>query len=295
MAMSIRTNVSSLNAQRALFNAGNDLNKSMQRLSSGFRINSSSDDAAGLAISTKLQSQIGGLNQAAMNAQDGISMIQTGGRRAGRGHVQPPAYARPVGPGRQLDPVGHRPRQHQHGNSGALHQHQQHLGRTQFNGQNLLTGALSTNQSTSTGLQVATALATGTAATVSSIDVTKAAAGTTYTLATAGANLTMSATVNGVVSTQTVVMAAIVGTATVPGSETFDFSHFGVKITVGTALKRHQDRGEFDDGSHHRGQHHDPRRARARRRSRSAPTPTRPSRRRSSTPRSALATPTPPT
>src|SRR5216110_3420065 len=77
MAMSIRTNVASLNAQRALFNAGNDLNKSMQRLSSGYRINSSADDAAGMAISTKMQAQIGGLNQAAMNSQDGISMIQT--------------------------------------------------------------------------------------------------------------------------------------------------------------------------------------------------------------------------
>ena len=77
MAMSIRTNVASLNAQRALFNAGNDLSKSMQRLSSGYRINSSADDAAGMAISTKMQSQIGGLNQASMNAQDGISMIQT--------------------------------------------------------------------------------------------------------------------------------------------------------------------------------------------------------------------------
>ena len=68
MAMSIRTNVASLNAQHALFNAGNDLNKSMQRLSTGFRINSSADDAAGMAISTKMQSQIGGMNQAAMNA-----------------------------------------------------------------------------------------------------------------------------------------------------------------------------------------------------------------------------------
>ena len=77
MSMSIRTNVASLNAQHALFNAGNDLQTSMQRLSSGYRINSSADDAAGMAISTKMQSQIGGLNQAAMNAQDGMSMIQT--------------------------------------------------------------------------------------------------------------------------------------------------------------------------------------------------------------------------
>ena len=236
MAMSIRTNVASLNAQRALFNAGNDLNKSMQRLSSGFRINSSADDAAGLAISTKMQSQIGGLNQASMNAQDGISMIQ-----AGEGALDEITSSLQRMRDLSVQAANATLSDTDRGN---INQEIQALftninnisNRTQFNGQNLLTGALSTNQDTTAGMQVAASLATTTVATVSSIDVTKAQAGTTYTLATAGANLTMSATVNGVVSTQTVVMAAIVGTATVPGSETFDFSHFGVKITLGTAV-----------------------------------------------------------
>ena len=77
MAISINTNVASLNAQRNLGASQGDLNKSMQRLSSGLRINSAKDDAAGLAISDRMTSQIRGLNQAARNANDGISLAQT--------------------------------------------------------------------------------------------------------------------------------------------------------------------------------------------------------------------------
>ncbi len=77
MALTINTNVASLNAQRNLGTSQNALNKSMQRLSSGLRINSAKDDAAGLAISDRMTSQIRGLNQAARNAMDGISLAQT--------------------------------------------------------------------------------------------------------------------------------------------------------------------------------------------------------------------------
>ena len=77
MAIVINTNVASLNAQRNLSKSQGQLNTSMQRLSSGLRINSAKDDAAGLAISDRMTSQIRGLNQAARNAQDGISMAQT--------------------------------------------------------------------------------------------------------------------------------------------------------------------------------------------------------------------------
>ncbi|AGF79644.1 flagellin/flagellar hook associated protein [Desulfocapsa sulfexigens DSM 10523] len=77
MALTINTNVASLNAQRNLGNSQSALNKSMQRLSSGLRINSAKDDAAGLAISDRMTSQIRGLNQAARNANDGISLAQT--------------------------------------------------------------------------------------------------------------------------------------------------------------------------------------------------------------------------
>jgi flagellin len=77
MPLYINTNISSLNAQRQLNNSGMELDKAMERLSSGMRINSASDDAAGLAISNRQTSQIRGLNQAVRNANDGISLIQT--------------------------------------------------------------------------------------------------------------------------------------------------------------------------------------------------------------------------
>jgi flagellin len=77
MALTINTNVASLNAQRNLGKSQSALNKSMERLSSGLRINSAKDDAAGLAISDRMTSQIRGLNQAVRNSNDGISLAQT--------------------------------------------------------------------------------------------------------------------------------------------------------------------------------------------------------------------------
>jgi flagellin len=77
MALFVNTNVSSINAQRQLQKSGVELDTSFKRLSSGMRINSAADDAAGLQISDRLQSQILGLNQGNRNANDGISLAQT--------------------------------------------------------------------------------------------------------------------------------------------------------------------------------------------------------------------------
>lgn len=77
MALGINTNVNSLTAQRNLNSTQNSLSTSLQRLSSGLRINSAKDDAAGLAISARFTAQIRGLNQAARNANDGVSLAQT--------------------------------------------------------------------------------------------------------------------------------------------------------------------------------------------------------------------------
>lgn len=77
MSLRINTNVAALNAHRLLTNNDDSLSKSLARLSSGLRINGAADDAAGLAISQKMTGQTRGLDQAARNAQDGISMIQT--------------------------------------------------------------------------------------------------------------------------------------------------------------------------------------------------------------------------
>jgi flagellin len=77
MSLFVNTNVSAINAQRQLINSGNSLDTAFKRLSSGFRINSAADDAAGLQISNRLSSQVNGLNQAISNANDGISLAQT--------------------------------------------------------------------------------------------------------------------------------------------------------------------------------------------------------------------------
>jgi flagellin len=77
MAVYVNTNVQSLNSQRQLTNASAKLETSFERLSSGKRINSAADDAAGLQIGARLESQVNGLNQASRNANDGISLSQT--------------------------------------------------------------------------------------------------------------------------------------------------------------------------------------------------------------------------
>ena len=75
--LAIQTNVSSINAQRNLMRTGRDLNQAITRLSSGLKINSSADDAAGIAVSEGLRAQIRGFEQAIENANDGIAILQT--------------------------------------------------------------------------------------------------------------------------------------------------------------------------------------------------------------------------
>src|SRR4051812_28653968 len=77
MSLRIQNNVEAFNAHRQLQGSASAMSKSMERLSSGYRINRAADDAAGLAISEKLRSQIGGVGQAQRNAQDAISLVQT--------------------------------------------------------------------------------------------------------------------------------------------------------------------------------------------------------------------------
>ena len=77
MGLFVNTNVSSLNARRALNNTTSQMGKSFARLASGLRINTAKDDAAGLQISSRLESQVRGLNAAVRNTNDGISLAQT--------------------------------------------------------------------------------------------------------------------------------------------------------------------------------------------------------------------------
>ncbi len=77
MSLRIQNNIEAMGAHRALVQNNDKLSKSMERLSSGYRINRAADDAAGLAISERMRAQISGVQQANRNAQDGISMVQT--------------------------------------------------------------------------------------------------------------------------------------------------------------------------------------------------------------------------
>jgi flagellin len=77
MSLRIQTNVEAFNAHRYLQQSSDNMAKSMERLSSGYRINRAADDAAGLAISQKMEAQIGGLDQAQRNAGDAVSLVQT--------------------------------------------------------------------------------------------------------------------------------------------------------------------------------------------------------------------------
>src|SRR5947207_5910868 len=77
MSLRIQNNVEAFNAHRNLMGVNEQVSKSMERLSSGFRINRASDDAAGLAISEKMRAQIRGLGQDQRNIQDGVSLVQT--------------------------------------------------------------------------------------------------------------------------------------------------------------------------------------------------------------------------
>src|SRR5215211_5746933 len=77
MGLRINQNISAMNAYRSLSITDGQMSKSLEKLSSGFRINRAADDAAGLAISEGLRSQVGGLKVAVRNAQDGVSVVQT--------------------------------------------------------------------------------------------------------------------------------------------------------------------------------------------------------------------------
>ncbi len=77
MSLRIQNNVEAFNAHRQLTQTSSKAAKAMERLSSGYRVNRASDDAAGLAISEKMRSQIGGVATAQRNAQDGVSLVQT--------------------------------------------------------------------------------------------------------------------------------------------------------------------------------------------------------------------------
>lgn len=232
--MRINTNVEALNAQRNLNVTGNMYSKSIEKLSSGLRINRAADDSAGLSISEKLRSQVRGVNQAIRNAQDGISMIQTG-----------------EGALNEVQDIVQRMRELsvQAGNdtlSGAdrvaigdeLAQLRDEIdgiaSRTNFNGKSLLDGSLSASLDATASVQLGFVAGAGA---ITNINVAGAAAGETFTLAYNAVDDELTLTRGSDSVAQTVSVGA--------NSQTFNFSELGVSLrfegtevadTIGAAL-----------------------------------------------------------
>ncbi len=227
MALSLQTNVASLDAQRNLNKTQMQLSSSLQRLSSGFRISSAADDAAGLAISESLRSQIKGLNQAARNAQDGQSMIQTAEGAMTETHSMLQRM-RELAVQASNDTLTGTDRTAVNTELGQLQAEINGIaGRTNFNGKQLLTGSLSTTQSGGTAITGAQYNTTGGNSAISSIDVSGAQAGKTFTISGSGTNLTLTRSGDNVAQTIDV-SAGIAANA----KGVLDFSALGVKINM---------------------------------------------------------------
>jgi len=194
MGLRINQNIAALNAHRNLVATDNALSKSLERLSSGFRINRAADDAAGLAISEKLRAQVRGLAQAIRNAQDGISMIQTAEGALNEVHAMLQRM-RELALQAANDTLSSEDR-------AAINREIQQLRaeidnvsqRTTFNGKPLLTGALSvrvdTERSSADGATISGGDSDTAEVLANSFNVTNAAVGT-YTLTGSDSQLTL--------------------------------------------------------------------------------------------------------
>jgi flagellin len=224
MSVRINTNIEALNAQRNLGTTAAAFGKSVEKLSSGLRINRAADDAAGLAISQKLSAQVTSLNQAQRNAQDGISMVQTAEGALNEVHSMLQRI-RELAVEASNSSLSSSDAQSVTTEITALRAEINRIaGSTTFNGQYLLTGGMSVTQNGGTAT-VGSALAAS-ASMISGVDVSGAKASTTYTLASAaGGKVTLS---DGNGNSQQVTLAAIGAT----GTETVNFGNLGVSITI---------------------------------------------------------------
>lgn len=253
MSTVINTNMASLFAQNSLANAQNNLATSVQRLSSGLRINSAKDDAAGLAISQSMQGQINGTNQSIRNLSDATNLLQTADTslatiqdmllRLKQLAVQ--GYDGSLSASQKLDIVNEMKDLNNEINATAK--------RTAFNGIDLLSSGAyidSVNSDVRAGDDlITTAIAmtttngtiggeTATSAGVS-YDVTisdafkNKLAGQTFTFSSSGNQLTMTGTIDGITTSQTVSVADVVGNGTVATyDETLNFDSFGVSMAI---------------------------------------------------------------
>ena len=230
MPQIINTNVSSLTAQRNLNTSQASLATSLQRLSSGLRINSAKDDAAGLAISQRMGAQIRALNQSVRNANDGISMIQTA--EGAMNQVQDMLQRmKELGSQAANDTLGANERGFINDELTELRTEINNIAdRTNFNGQYLLNGSSVTTNDTATSTLYAGVAVTGGA--VTSVDVSGAKADTTYTFdGSVAGELTVSWSDGLNTLSETVTTSDITdGT-----SGTLNFANAGIKINLAAA------------------------------------------------------------
>jgi flagellin len=229
--MRINHNMMAMNAHRYLSSTGTKQSKSLEKLSSGLRINSASDDAAGMAISEKMRSQIRGLDQAGSNAQDGISLIQTA-----EGALQ------------EVDSILQRMRELsvQAGNDTLETSDRSSIGDelvalreevnriasdTEFNGKKLLDGSLATAVDASSTAKVGESLGTTTDVTISAVDASTATAGTTFSVTASGTDITLTDD-NDSSATQTVTFSAMTAGA---ADQALNFDELGISITLTSA------------------------------------------------------------
>ena len=249
----INTNMASLFAQNSLANAQNNLATSVQRLSSGLRINSAKDDAAGLAISQSMQGQINGTNQSIRNLSDATNLLQTADTslatiqdmllRLKQLAVQ--GYDGSLSASQKLDIVNEMKDLNNEINATAQ--------RTAFNGIELLTSGAyvdSVNSDVRAGDDlITTAVAmTTTNGTLGEESVTSAGvtydvtisdafknklAGQTFNLSSSGNQLTLTGTIDGITTSQTVSVSDVVGNGSIATyDETLNFDEFGVSLAI---------------------------------------------------------------
>ena len=228
MSVIINTNVAALNAQRNLSSTNHKMSRTLEKLSSGLRINRAADDAAGLAISEKMRSQVRGMQQGQRNALDGVSMLQTA-----EGALD------------EVHNILQRVRELtvQAGNSTLSSTDRQAIGeemvalrseidniasRTRFNGLNLLNGSLAVTLDGASTASAVTATNGGAVASVASIDVGNADANSTYALSNAGAVLTASVTTSGFTRSETFTVQDMGANAT----QAVIFENLGVTINL---------------------------------------------------------------
>jgi flagellin len=223
----INTNIEALNAQRNLTATAAKYASSVEKLSSGLRINRAADDAAGLAISEKLNAQVTGLNQAQRNAQDGVSMVQTAEGALTEVHSMLQRI-RELAVEAANSTLSSTDAASVSLEITALQDEINRIGnKTTFNGLNLLTGNLSVARAADTLGTTAAAGGGGNTSTVgiTNVSVANAAAGKTFTLSTSGTDLTLS---DGTV-TQKITLNALVNGV---GSQALNFDKLGVSFTL---------------------------------------------------------------